>query len=106
MTRRDLLKLLLTSVAAEATDFEKLLWVPGPIVTVPEMPYRNISLAQFAEIIDRGSEKFWRTGRLNDDDEVYTRIAQALKRQPQLLKEYDEATRNRTTPLILSPLWL
>lgn len=38
MTRRDLLRLLLASAAAEAVDFERLLWTPKPIVTVPAMP--------------------------------------------------------------------
>lgn len=35
MNRRDLLKLLLASVIAEAVDVEQLLWAPKPIVTVP-----------------------------------------------------------------------
>jgi hypothetical protein len=35
MTRREMLRLMLASAAAEAIDFEKLLWVPKPIVTVP-----------------------------------------------------------------------
>lgn len=38
MDRRTLLKLMLSSALAEAVDFEKLLWVPKPIVTVPAMP--------------------------------------------------------------------
>lgn len=39
MTRRDLLKFLLTTAVAEAVDVEKLLWVPKPIVTVPALPW-------------------------------------------------------------------
>lgn len=38
MNRRDLLKLLLTSPLAAAIDYEKLLWVPKPIIVVPELP--------------------------------------------------------------------
>jgi hypothetical protein len=38
ITRRTLLKLLLSSALAEAVDVEKLLWVPKPIITVPDMP--------------------------------------------------------------------
>ena len=34
--RRTFLRLLLATAAAEAVDFEKLLWVPKPIITVPE----------------------------------------------------------------------
>ena len=36
MDRRTLLKLLLASAMAEAVDFERLLWVPKPIITVPQ----------------------------------------------------------------------
>lgn len=43
MTRRDLLRLLLVSAVAEAVDVEKLLWVPKPIVTVPELPYHKVT---------------------------------------------------------------
>ena len=35
MNRRDLLRLLLASAAAECVDVERLLWVPRPIITVP-----------------------------------------------------------------------
>lgn len=38
MNRRDMLRLLLGSAAAAVVDFEKLLWVPKPIVVVPAMP--------------------------------------------------------------------
>lgn len=38
MTRRDLLKLLLSSAIAESIDVEKLLWTPKPIITVPTLP--------------------------------------------------------------------
>lgn len=38
MTRRDLLKLLLSSAIAEAVDVEKLLWTPKPIIVAPELP--------------------------------------------------------------------
>jgi len=38
MNRRDLLKILLASPATAFIDFEKLLWVPRPIITVPEAP--------------------------------------------------------------------
>ena len=37
MNRRDLLRLLLASVIAEAVDVERLLWVPKPIVSVAAM---------------------------------------------------------------------
>ena len=37
-TRRDFLKILLSSAAAEAIDFEKLLWTPKTIVSVPALP--------------------------------------------------------------------
>lgn len=37
MNRRDLLRLLLGSAIAEAVDVERLLWVPKPIVTVPDI---------------------------------------------------------------------
>lgn len=36
MNRRDFLRILLSSAIAEAVDVEQLLWVPKPIVTVPE----------------------------------------------------------------------
>lgn len=51
ITRRSLLKLLLASATAEAVDFEKLLWTPKPIITVPgllpnlwEVPYETNGL--------------------------------------------------------------
>lgn len=38
ITRRDILKILLASPIAATVDVEQLLWVPKPIITVPEMP--------------------------------------------------------------------
>jgi hypothetical protein len=39
MNRRDMLRVLLGSVAASATlDLERLLWVPGQMIAVPAMP--------------------------------------------------------------------
>lgn len=38
MTRRDLLRLMLAAPIAATLDVEKLLWIPGQMVTVPEMP--------------------------------------------------------------------
>jgi len=38
--RRAFLAVLLGTAAAEAIDFERLLWIPKPIITVPEMPLR------------------------------------------------------------------
>jgi len=35
MTRRQLLKLLLSSSIAEVIDVEKLLWIPGQMVSIP-----------------------------------------------------------------------
>lgn len=37
-TRRDFLKYLLATPLAMELDVEKLLWVPKPIITVPELP--------------------------------------------------------------------
>lgn len=56
-TRRDFLKLLLASAAAEAVDFEKLLWVPKPIITVPALlpPMPGTYGA-----INRATSVFWR----------------------------------------------
>lgn len=34
-SRRSFLNLLLASAAAESVDFERLLWTPKPIITVP-----------------------------------------------------------------------
>lgn len=42
MTRRDLLKILLTAPIAATLDVEKLLWVPSPIITVPALPTLSI----------------------------------------------------------------
>jgi len=53
MTRRDLLRLMLATAAAEAVDFEKLLWTPKTIVTVPAMPDTVI-----VGIIKRGDVTF------------------------------------------------
>jgi hypothetical protein len=38
MDRRGFLAVLLGTAAAEAIDFERLLWIPKPIITVPAMP--------------------------------------------------------------------
>lgn len=38
MDRRTLLRLMLAAAAAEVVDFEQLLWVPKPIVTVSALP--------------------------------------------------------------------
>ncbi len=37
LSRRDLLKILLGSAMAATLDVEKLLWIPKPIITVPEI---------------------------------------------------------------------
>ena len=37
-SRRDVLRLLLASGAAATYDVERLVWVPGQMVTVPAMP--------------------------------------------------------------------
>lgn len=38
ISRRGLLRALLATTAASTVDFEQLLWVPKPIITVPAMP--------------------------------------------------------------------
>lgn len=38
MTRRDILRMLLAAPMAATLDVEKLLWVPGQMVSVPAMP--------------------------------------------------------------------
>lgn len=40
MNRRDLLKALLLTPLAAVTDFDQLLWMPRPMITVPAMPPR------------------------------------------------------------------
>lgn len=52
-SRRDFLKLLLATAAAESIDYEKLLWVPKPIVTVTAKP---VTIGA----IDRATYAFWR----------------------------------------------
>lgn len=41
--RRSFLKFMLATAAAEAVDFEQLLWTPKVLVTVPEMPLMSTS---------------------------------------------------------------
>lgn len=41
MNRRDFLRLMLATAAAESVDFEKLLWTPKPIITVPAIPVNS-----------------------------------------------------------------
>ena len=38
MNRRDFLSLMIASGLAESLDWERLLWIPKPIITVPAMP--------------------------------------------------------------------
>ncbi len=44
MNRRDLIKLLLSTPLAATLDYEKLLWVPRPIIVVPSIPSKLINL--------------------------------------------------------------
>lgn len=41
INRRSFLSFLLTTAAATTVDFEQLLWVPKPIIVVPELPWRR-----------------------------------------------------------------
>lgn len=52
--RRSFLKLLLATAAAEAVDFDKLLWVPKPVVTV------RAALPGTYGATTRSTETFWR----------------------------------------------
>lgn len=51
MTRRDLLKILLASPAAFAIDYEKLLWIPKPIIVVPDFSLSNAVIAAWEQVI-------------------------------------------------------
>lgn len=46
-SRRSFLKALLATPIAATVDFEQLLWVPKPIITVPG----NVMLASYSEIV-------------------------------------------------------
>jgi len=52
MNRRDFLKICLATSAAATFDFEKLLWIPKPMIVVPESPkiYGEIWLERYGEI--------------------------------------------------------
>lgn len=49
MNRRDMLRVLLGSAAAATMDFERLLWVPKPIVIVPSMGRVGLDVAAGAD---------------------------------------------------------
>jgi hypothetical protein len=57
MDRRSFLRLMLASAAAEAVDWERLVWTPQPIITVPELP----ALPGTYGAIIRSEYPFWRT---------------------------------------------
>lgn len=66
-TRRDFLKLMLASAAAEAVDWDKLLWVPKPIVVVPA----TTDWGYWVGAINRKSFKFWRNLQVGQVDDLY-----------------------------------
>lgn len=53
MTRRDLLKILLATPAALTLDYEKLLWVPKPIIVVPELPLGLLVAQAWEDVIKK-----------------------------------------------------
>lgn len=67
-TRRDFLKLMLASAAAEAVDWEKLLWVPKPIVVVSA----TTDVTYWIGAINKASFKFWRNQQVGGQiDDAY-----------------------------------
>ena len=44
MQRRDFIRLMLSMPIAAQFDIEKMLWVPKPIIVVPELPKRVLLL--------------------------------------------------------------
>jgi hypothetical protein len=60
MERRTLIKLLLSTALAESVDFEKLLWVPKPMITVPAMPSLTTLAGEYRGVLWQ-TYPFWRS---------------------------------------------
>lgn len=53
-SRRDFLKLLLATPLAATIDYEKLLWVPKPIIVVPSFPsYAELVASTWEEVVKK-----------------------------------------------------
>lgn len=59
MSRRQLLRMLLMSPIAMTLDVEKLLWVPGQVWSVPEMPSGFHGFMSMAEVNGILKEVYW-----------------------------------------------
>jgi hypothetical protein len=86
--RRTFLRLMLATAAAEAVDFEKLLWTPRPIVTVPALPLeildQTVAIPGTYGAIQRSTYAFWRNlyeGRsaMIDKEALFDKMAEAIR---------------------------
>jgi len=76
MNRRDFIRMLMMGASAELVDWDKVLWIPKTIITVPEMPWiykpslttSQIIAIEMERVLPKIKEMFER------DDYFYMRI--------------------------------
>lgn len=86
--RRSFLRLMLASAAAESVDFEKLLWIPKPIVSVPSMTETQIINVYMSKMIPQLNKLFER-------DDLFYRI---ISKERIVLEEAKPNTKYRILP--------
>jgi hypothetical protein len=91
MNRRDMLKYLLSTPLALTVDYEKLLWTPKLIITVPFLSYSYIIQAEWERLANGKLLK----SLFERDDTFYEAI---LNRPVEII-----STREMRIPLIIEP---
>lgn len=93
MHRRELLKYLLTTPLATVIDYEKLLWIPGQQIVVPQLTASQIWAAEMARMYPRLQSLFER------DAVFFSQIQNIDKKKYTIIG----GTGSMKMPLILRP---